>query len=171
MSPAALIISTGMNTVFLQSSVVRLFFSFPNNSQKSRFILSDGSRFLGLFRKSKIHIVAESHRSDLVIYSHCRDGKTLSYSRINMVILQLYQLLLYLRSLEHMFKSQIILNSLIIRPSLFIFAVCRPRASDKRGTEDNSKIIFLFLNKNICFDPSLELSQGDRPNDGLQHMF
>ena len=27
------------------------------------------------------------------------------------------------------------------------------------GTEDNSKIIFLFLNENICCDPSLELSQ------------
>ena len=27
------------------------------------------------------------------------------------------------------------------------------------GTEDNSKVIFLSLNENICCDPSLELSQ------------
>ena len=32
--------------------------------------------------------------------------------------------------------------------------------------EDNSKIIFLFLNKNICCDPSLEPSRCDGSNDG-----
>ena len=35
------------------------------------------------------------------------------------------------------------------------------------GNEHNSKIIFLFLNKNICRDPSL----GDGSNDGTQNMF
>ena len=29
----------------------------------------------------------------------------------------------------------------------------------RRGTENNSKVIFLFLNKNICCDPSLEPSR------------
>ena len=36
---------------------------------------------------------------------------------------------------------------------------------------DNSKIIFLFLNENICCDPSLEPSQRDGPNDGSQNVF
>ena len=37
--------------------------------------------------------------------------------------------------------------------------------------EDNSKITFLFLNKNICCDPSLEPSQQDGSNDGSQNIF
>ena len=41
---------------------------------------------MGLFRKGKTHIIANSHRTDLVICSHSRDGKTLSYSGINKVI-------------------------------------------------------------------------------------
>ena len=41
----------------------------------------------------------------------------------------------------------------------------------RRGIEHNSNIIFLFLNKNICCDPSLEPSQGDRSNDGSQNKF
>ena len=40
------------------------------------------------------------------------------------------------------------------------------RAPDKRFHESNSKIIFLFLNKNIYCDPSLELSTWDSSNDG-----
>ena len=39
------------------------------------------------------------------------------------------------------------------------------------GTDDNSKINFLFLNINICCDPSLEPSRGDGSNDGLQNLF
>ena len=38
-------------------------------------------------------------------------------------------------------------------------------------TEDNSKIIFLFLNENICCDPLLEPSQRDCSNGGTQNMF
>ena len=33
------------------------------------------------------------------------------------------------------------------------------RAPDKRGYEDNSEMIFLNFQQNICCDPSLELSQ------------
>ena len=36
---------------------------------------------------------------------------------------------------------------------------------------DMSKIIFLFINENICCDPSLEPSQRDGSNDVSQHMF
>ena len=38
-------------------------------------------------------------------------------------------------------------------------------------TEDNLKIIFLFLNENICCDPSLEPSRRDGSNDESQNMF
>ena len=37
--------------------------------------------------------------------------------------------------------------------------------------EDNSKIIFIFLNKNIRCDPSLELSQRDGSYDGYNICF
>ena len=39
------------------------------------------------------------------------------------------------------------------------------------GIEDNSRIIFLFLNKNIYCDPSLEPSRQDSSNEGLQSIF
>ena len=39
------------------------------------------------------------------------------------------------------------------------------------GIEDNSKIIFLISQQNICCDPSLELCRGDSSNDGSQNMF
>ena len=35
-----------------------------------------------------------------------------------------------------------------------------------RGNRDNSNIFFLFLNENICCDPSLEPSQLDGFNAG-----
>ena len=37
--------------------------------------------------------------------------------------------------------------------------------------EDNSKIFFLFLNKNTYCDPSLEPSRRDGSNDGSQYTF
>ena len=37
---------------------------------------------MGLFRKGKTSIIAKFHRTDLVICSHSREGKTPSYSRI-----------------------------------------------------------------------------------------
>ena len=40
---------------------------------------------MGLFRKGKTRNVAKFHRADLVTFSHSREGKTLSYSRINAV--------------------------------------------------------------------------------------
>ena len=39
------------------------------------------------------------------------------------------------------------------------------------GIVDNSKVIILILQKNICCDPSLEPSRRDGSNDGSQHMF
>ena len=47
--------------------------------------ISDGSRFLRLFRKGKIRIIANFHWSDLVICSHSRERTTPSYSRRNTV--------------------------------------------------------------------------------------
>ena len=45
------------------------------------------------------------------------------------------------------------------------------RAPDKRGTEDNSKVLFLISHKNKCCDPSSEPSQRDGSHDGSQNMF
>ena len=42
-------------------------FFLPKQSERSRSILQDGSRSLGLFRKGKIGIIAKFHRTDLVI--------------------------------------------------------------------------------------------------------
>ena len=61
------------------------FFLCPKQSQKSRSILLEGSRSLGVLRKGKTCIIAKLQRTDLVICSHSREGKTLSYSQINTV--------------------------------------------------------------------------------------
>ena len=39
------------------------------------------------------------------------------------------------------------------------------------GIDDNLKVFFLFLNENICCDPSLEPSQRDGSKNGSQHTF
>ena len=70
--------------LYYVSLIIRQKFFLPKQSQKSRSILYDGSRSLGLFRKGKTHIIAKFHRTDLVICSHSREEKTLSYSKINM---------------------------------------------------------------------------------------
>ena len=47
----------------------------------------------------------------------------------------------------------------------------RPELQIRGVTEDNLKIfVSLFLNKNICCDPSLESSRRDGSVDGSQHM-
>ena len=45
------------------------------------------------------------------------------------------------------------------------------RAPDKRGYQGLYKEFFLFLNKNICCDPSLEPSQLNGSKDVSQHKF
>ena len=40
---------------------------------------------MGLFRKGKNGIIAQIHRTGIVTCSHSTEGKTSSYSRINMV--------------------------------------------------------------------------------------
>ena len=59
---------------------------FLKQSQTFISILQDGSRSLNLFRKGKTHIIAKFHWTDLVICSHSKDRKTLSYSRRNTVV-------------------------------------------------------------------------------------
>ena len=69
------------------SLVVRWIIFFPKQSQSSRSVLKDGSRSLELFRKGKIGIIiAKFHRTDLVIPSHSRGTKNLTYSQINTVV-------------------------------------------------------------------------------------
>ena len=53
--------------VYHISSVIRRIMFLPKQSQRSRSVLKDGSRSLGLFRKGKIDIIAKFHRTDLVI--------------------------------------------------------------------------------------------------------
>ena len=45
-----------------------------------------------------------------------------------------------------------------------------PELQIRGSTEDSSDIFFLFLVKTCC-DPSLEPSQRDGSNDGLQNVF
>ena len=49
------------------SSVIRWIIFLPKQSQRSRSVLKDGSRSLGLFGKGKIGIIATFHRTDLII--------------------------------------------------------------------------------------------------------
>ena len=46
-----------------------------------------------------------------------------------------------------------------------------PELQIRGGIEDKSKKFSLFLNENVCCDPSLEPSQQDGSNDGSQHTF
>ena len=64
----------------------RVFFFLPQQSQKSRSVVSDRSRSLGLFRKGKTRITAKFQRTNLVICSHSGKGKMQFYSRVNMVL-------------------------------------------------------------------------------------
>ena len=57
------------------------FFFLPEQSQKSRSLLYDGSRSLGLFRKGKTCVIAKFQRDDLVICRHSGERKTPSDSR------------------------------------------------------------------------------------------
>ena len=47
-------------------------------------------------------------------------------------------------------------------------STCISELQIRDSIDNNSKIIFLFLNKNIHCDPSLELSQRDSSNEGSQ---
>ena len=69
-----------ISSAIRQSSVL-----LPKQSQKSRSILKDGSRPLGMFKKGKICITAKFHRTDLVICSYSRERKTPPYSQINII--------------------------------------------------------------------------------------
>ena len=54
----------GENFVFRK---IKFVVFLPKQCQKSRSILLDGSRSLGLFRKGKTGIIAKFHRTDLVV--------------------------------------------------------------------------------------------------------
>ena len=56
-----------LKCVYRISLIIRQRFFLPKQSQRSRSILQDRSRSLGLFRKRKNGIIAKFHRTDLVI--------------------------------------------------------------------------------------------------------
>ena len=64
---AHLCISTEAAITYHISSVIRQIFFLPKQSQRSRSVLQDRSRSLGLFRKGKIGKIAKFHRTDLII--------------------------------------------------------------------------------------------------------
>ena len=61
------LVSNILNFDYHISSVIRRIIFLPKQSQRSRSILKDGSRSLGLFGKGKIGITPKFHRTDLII--------------------------------------------------------------------------------------------------------
>ena len=61
------------------------FFFLPKQNKKSRSLLLDGSRALGLFRKGKTQFIAKFDMTALVICSRSKEEKRQSYSQINTV--------------------------------------------------------------------------------------
>ena len=72
-------------SIYHISSDIRQSVFLPKQSQRSRSILKDGSRSLGLFRKGKTHIIAKFHMTNLVTCNHSIEGKTLSHSQMNTI--------------------------------------------------------------------------------------
>ena len=134
-------------------------------------MLSDRSRSLGLFKKDKTCIIAKVHRADLVICSHSRDGKTLSYSQINMVQWnavsagsELSQNTAKQKTL-HKFHAA---DARKVTPNVLLLSnkTCISGLQIRVDIEDNSKMIFLISQQNIFCDPSLEPSPQEGSNDG-----
>ena len=119
------------------SSVIRRIIFLPKQSQRSRSVLKDGSRFLGLFGKGKIGIMAKFHRTDLIILSHFGGTKLPSYSLINTVGVWIHiSLLLTLRhtgtqssiwgherASYGIMSQQTIFNPFVIRKAKIVFSV------------------------------------------------
>ena len=74
------------------STVIRWRVFIPKLFQKFRYVLNEEYRSLGLLRKGKTPTIAKFHRNDYVIYSNSREGKTLSYNRINTVLKNAFNL-------------------------------------------------------------------------------
>ena len=60
-------------------------FPFQNNAKKSRSILQDGSKCLELFCEGISHSVAEFQRTDVHIFGHSSDEKTLFSSQLTLL--------------------------------------------------------------------------------------
>ena len=75
---------TSGSETYHTSLVVREFFllqSYPKNSNPSLY--ETDLDLLGFFRKGTTHIIANFHRTDLVIFSHSRERKSQFYSQPN----------------------------------------------------------------------------------------
>ena len=62
------------------------FFSFQNNLKNLHLSYKMDLDLWDCLRRVKLVIIAKFHRTDLIICSHSREGKTLSNSRINIVL-------------------------------------------------------------------------------------
>ena len=99
---------------------MKSFFFFPKRSEKSRSVLQEGSRSLGLLWKGKIRIIAKFQRTVLVICSHSREGKTPAYSQINMVSVPICKLftVVCVSTVAHLHvtvQSVVCINSLLAK--------------------------------------------------------
>ena len=79
--------AAAINWARSENTYIPYFFSykaefFPSKNNPKNL---DPSYKMALVRKGKTRITAKFHRTDLVIFSHSREGKILSYSRINAV--------------------------------------------------------------------------------------
>ena len=60
----------------IMSFIIIFFYCISSVISQRYFPSKTIQKFLGLFRKSKTHIIAKFLRTDLVIRSHSREGKT-----------------------------------------------------------------------------------------------
>ena len=73
-------------TYYIFSVIRQRFFSFQNNPKNLDLSYKTDLDLLDFIRRVETCFIAKFHRTDLVIFSHSREGKTPSYSQINMVL-------------------------------------------------------------------------------------
>ena len=76
----------GISTEYHISLVIRQSFSFQNNPKNVDLSYEMDLDLWDLVRKGKTCIIANFHKTDVVICSHSREGKTLSYRGINTLL-------------------------------------------------------------------------------------
>ena len=76
----------GLPIIIFLGYKTEFFFFLPKQSQKSRSILLDGSRSLGLFREDKTSIIAKFHSSDKSFVVILESGEPCLKAKRNTVV-------------------------------------------------------------------------------------